>query len=159
MKTLQIEEKKARKLYKTASQEFKSMLEDIFGKEFFSEKVTDRIKTYEDACRELNKAPINEAEMKKNGFTDDEIVYRKLKTITEALNDGWKPDMMDTNQKKWFPVFRIEPSSPSGLVFDDSNYDCWYAMAADSSRLFFESEEKSDHAGTTFIALYAKFII
>ena len=159
MKTLQIEEKKARELYKTASQEFKSMLEDTFGKEFFSEKVTDRIKTYEDACRELNKAPINEAEMKKNGFTDDEIVYRKLKTISKAINDGWKPDMMDTNQKKWFPVFRIEPSSPSGLVFDGSSYDCLYEIAAGASRLCFKSDELATYAGSQFTELYRTLIM
>ena len=111
MKTLKIEEQKARRLYKTASQEFKEMLEDTFSKEFFSKKTTDRVKTYEDACAELDEQPMNESEMKKNGFTDDEIVYRKIKTITEAINDGWKPDMMDTNQKKPLYLGRIRTLS------------------------------------------------
>jgi len=158
MKTLQIEEKKARELYKTASKEFKSMLEDSFGKNFFSKSVIDRVISYQTACDELDEEQINEIDMKRNGFTDDEIVYRKLKTISKAINDGWKPDMMDTNQKKWFPVFRIDPSSPSGLVFCYSYYDCSVAIATDASRLCFESKEKSDHAGKTFTALYAKFI-
>ena len=159
MKTLQINEKKARELYKTASEELKKMLEDTFGKDFISEKVTNRVKTYEDACRELNKAPINESDMRRNGFTDDEINYRKIKTITEAINDGWKPDMMDTNQKKWFPVFLIDPSSPSGLVFDDSCYCCSDVLATDASRLCFKSEELAAYAGKQFLELYRNFIM
>jgi len=79
--------------------------------------------------------------------------------LTEAINDGWKPDMMDTNQKKWFPVFRIDPSSPSGLVFGSSRYYHSNADAADASRLCFESEKASDHAGKTFTEVYKNIIL
>ena len=44
MGILQIEESNARNIYKTASSELKIILEDTFGKEFFSQKVTERIK-------------------------------------------------------------------------------------------------------------------
>ena len=50
MKTLQISEQKARELYKTGSKDLKTILEESFTKEFFSNDITDRIKTYEDAC-------------------------------------------------------------------------------------------------------------
>lgn len=43
MKTLQIDEANARKLYPKATEAFKTMLEDSFGKDFFSQKITDRI--------------------------------------------------------------------------------------------------------------------
>lgn len=49
MKNLQINEDKALKLYPNASAEFKQMLDDSFGKEFFSRKITDRVKTF--ICR------------------------------------------------------------------------------------------------------------
>ena len=49
-KSLQIDENKAFDLYQTATPEFKQMLEDSFGKEFFKRKITDRVKSYEDAC-------------------------------------------------------------------------------------------------------------
>ena len=44
-KSLQIDENKAFDLYQTATPEFKQMLEDSFGKEFFKRKITDRVKS------------------------------------------------------------------------------------------------------------------
>ena len=157
MKTLQIEESKARGLYKNASPEFKTMLEDSFGKEFFSQKITERIKTYEDACSELGITPVNESALSNIGFTKDEIAYRKIKTITEALNEGWRPDWKDDNQRKWFPWFDLSVSS--GFVFD---YTCWrysYTGASDGSRLCFKSDELATYAGRQFEGLYKDFII
>ncbi len=49
MKTLQIDEMKAKQFWKTGTSELKAILEDTFGKSFFSEKITDRVKTFEDA--------------------------------------------------------------------------------------------------------------
>lgn len=155
MKTLQIEEQKARRLYKTASQEFKEMLEDTFGKEFFSEKVTDRVNSYEDACAELDEQPVNESDMRRKGFTDDEINYRKIKTITKALNEGWKADWEDGNQRKWVPWFYI---SPSVFIFLDAGCGCSFAGAAGASRLYF-SEELAAYAGKQFTELYRNFIM
>lgn len=157
MKTLQIEESKARTLYKSASSEFKTMLEDTFGKGFFSQKVTERIKTYEDACRELNINPIDETTLTSNGFTKDEIVYRKIKTITEALNEGWQANWNDENQNKWTPYFY--PNSPSGFVFYSANCDFSLAAAANGVRLCFKSDELATYAGKQFVDLYKEFIL
>ena len=158
MKTLQIEEGKARNLYKNASSEFKTILEDTFGKDFFAGKVTDCIKTYEDACTELGTEPIDEATMKSAGFTDDEIVYRKIKTITEALNEGWKPNWSDSNQKKWQPYFNTV--SPSGFAFVGVTYYRYAGpTAGNASRLCFKSEELAAYAGKQFTELYKDFII
>lgn len=157
MKTLQIEESKARTLYKSASSEFKTMLEDTFGKGFFSQKVTERIKTYEDACRELNINPIDETTLTSNGFTKDEIVYRKIKTITEALNEGWQANWNDENQKKWIPYFY--PNSSSGFVFRSTYYRYSSADAANGVRLCFKSDELATYAGKQFVDLYKEFIL
>lgn len=51
--------------------------------------ITKRVKTYADACAVLGIEPMNETVLAKLGFTKDEIAYRKLKTIAEALNEGW----------------------------------------------------------------------
>ena len=157
MKTLQIEESKARSIYKTASSELKIMLEDTFGKEFFSHKVTDRIKTYKDACTELGITPIDENVLLNNGFTKDEIAYRKIKTITEALNEGWKPNWNDENQKKWIPWFY--PNSSSGFVFYDTCYCYSYARAGTGLRLCFKSDELATYAGKQFVEIYKEFIL
>lgn len=154
-KTVQIEEQTARRLYPTASPEFKSMLEDSFGKDFFTQKITVRIKSYLDACAELGEEPLSESQLKSLGFTDDEIDYRKLKTITRAYNEGWEADYNNANQQKWIPWFVF---SPSGVRFNDSYYDCSFAGAGRAARLCFKDKATSDAAGETFTELYAKFI-
>lgn len=154
-KQLFIEESEARKLYLTASPEFKQMLETTFGKEFFSMKITDRIKTYDDACKELGIEPIDEDEMLEAGFTPDEITYRKIKTITKALNEGWKADWNDSNQNKWYPWFRM---SSGGFVFGGTDCDSSFAYAGDAARLCFKSDELATYAGKQFTQLYSDFI-
>jgi hypothetical protein len=149
--------KEARVLYKTTC-ETKEKLESEFGKKIISDNVMDRIKAYEDCCEEIGEQPINESELKKLGFADDEIAYHKLKQITKAINEGHEPDMLDTNEMKWFPVFEVDKSSPSGFVFRFADYNCSLAGAGDASRLCFETEAAATYAGKTFIDLYIRFI-
>jgi len=157
MKTLQINEKNAKRLYKTASEEFKQTLEDTFGKDFFTGKITNRIKTYEDACDELGIEPVDIQVMKSVGFTDDEITYRKIKTITEVLNEGWKPNWSNRDQKKWIPYFNT--LSPSGFAFDDTYYCYTYPYAGNASRLCFQSEELAIYAGKQFLDIWKDLIL
>ncbi len=49
---------------------------DYFYKEEDYEEITDRIKTYEDACKVLGVEPINEQNAKAQGFRPDEIARR-----------------------------------------------------------------------------------
>lgn len=154
MKTLQITEANARRLYKDATPEFRTTLEDTFGKEYFSRKVTD-CETYEEICQFIGEAPVNEEELKRVGFTQDEIDYRKLKQITKAYNDGWVADYNDGNQRKWVPWFEF---SPSGARFSRSSYYYSIANAGRAARLCFKDEATSDAAGRRFTELYARFI-
>ena len=94
MKTLQISEQKARELYKSGSGELRSILEESFGKDFFSQKITDRVKTYEDACRELSMNPLDENKLMKLGLTKHDIAYQKLVTKTAVFPE---PAAADTN--------------------------------------------------------------
>lgn len=150
MKTLQITEQNARMLYKTASAEFKTTLEDTFGKEFFSTKITDRVKSYQDACYELSEEPISESTLRDLGFTDDEIDYRKLKTITKALNEGWVANMYDTTERKWFPYFKVS----SGFAFYGTGYGYSTADAGGASRLCFKTEALAEYAGKLFVEIW-----
>jgi len=121
------------------------------------QKVTDCIKTYEDACAELGIVPIDENTLLSNGFTKDEIAYRKIKTITAALNEGWLPDWSDENQKKWIPWFY--PNSSSGFVFDDTTYSYSTAYAGYGLRLCFKTDALAKYAGTQFTDLYEEFMM
>jgi len=155
MKALQIDEKNARTFYKEASKAFKAALEDTFGKEFFSEKITDRIKTFEDACAKLGLLP----EQVIPGFgvtiSKDEIAYRKLKIIAEALNEGWKPDWTDSNQYKYFPWLEYSRSA-SGLVYSCTYYS--FTSTFIGSRLCFKSKELALYIGEQFIDLYNEYL-
>jgi len=155
MKQLQIEDSKARRLYTNATQELKEILEDSFGKEFFSGKITDRIKTYEDACTELGVTPLNELQLKGIGFTSDEINYRKLKTVIKALNEGWIPDWNNGNQAKWYPYFRL---SSGAFVFGGTRYDYSDASAGYGSRLCLSSDELATYAGKQFVEIFKGFM-
>lgn len=158
MKTLQISEQKARELYKSGSSELKSILEESFGKDFFSQKITDRVKTYEDACRELSINPLDKKKLIGFGFTKHDIAYKKLVTIIKALNEGWVPDVCDSSVYRWYPWFKTN-GSPSSFAFCVSYYGDAIADAGSGSRLCLKSKELSEYCGKQFIDLWKQFIL
>lgn len=149
--TLQITKVNARKLYPTASGEFKQMLIDSFGEEYFSQKITDRIKTFNDACESLGINP-DEAVPKKIDGPDGESLtaYSMMFIIARALNEGWKPNWNNSNEYKYYPWFDM--SAGSGFSF--TIYDFSFAHSTVGSRLCFKSEELAQYAGTQFAELY-----
>ena len=76
--------------------------------------VTERIKTFEDACNELGEAhPLvlqyrfnynNEGGWNDDGYTSDFESYLKLRIITAALNEGWTPQFTK-DEWRYFPWF------------------------------------------------------
>ena len=158
MKTLKISDQKARELYRSGSQELKTILEESCGKEFFSQKVTYRIKTYEDACEELGINPLDESKLMELGLTIHDIAYQKLTTIIKALNEGWVPDVCDSDACRWHPWFRPN-GSPSSFAFCDSACEGSGASAGSGSRLCLKSEELSNYCGRQFLDLWKQFIL
>lgn len=158
MRTLQISEKKAMELYKNGSDELKTVLEESFGKEFFQRKITDRIKTYEDACAELGIYSLDEAKLMDFGLTKHDIAYQKLATVVKALNEDWTPDVCDSSVYRWYPWFKTN-GSPSSFAFDVSYYGHASAVAGSGSRLCLKSNELSDYCGKQFIDLWKQFIL
>lgn len=120
--------------------------------------ITKRVKTYADACSVLGIEPINEEVFTKLGFTKDEIAYRKLKTVVEALNEGWRPDWSDRSDYKYWNWFVYNPSS--------AGFGCAYTNNAPShtntyvgSRLCFKTRELAAYAGRQFEDLYNDFFL
>ena len=78
--------------------------------------VTERIKTFEDACRELGEEhPLIQAyrqileiatceDYMKETFGVDMVAYLKLRIICAALNEGWEPKFTE-DEVRWFPWF------------------------------------------------------
>ena len=114
---------------------------DYFYKEEDYEEITDRVKTYEDACKVLGVEPINEQNAKAQGFRSDEIARRKLETIAAALNEGWKPDWNNTDQYKYYPYFYIQENAKgkgsAGLSYAITFHAATLTSALIGSRLCF----------------------
>lgn len=127
-KILKLEGVTARKLYSTASGEFKALLEENFGKEFFSHKITDRIKTFEDIMQDA----LQWYNSVKDNITDkvktkiQKIIYNillnhvlggrltnndRIRLIVFVLNEGWEGDWKNSNQHKYYPYFERKASS------------------------------------------------
>lgn len=136
---------------------------DYFYKEEDYEEITDRVKTYEDACKVLGVEPINEQNAKAQGFRSDEIARRKLETIAAALNEGWKPDWNNTDQYKYYPYFYIQENAKgkgsAGLSCASTNYAAAYTNAYIGSRLCFYALRLARYAGNQFTDLYEQILI
>lgn len=153
--TLQITPGDARRIYKIATPELRTILEGSASAGFFSEKLTDRIKSYEDACAELGIEPINEAEMLSNGFRQDEIDRRKLETITYVFNDNEYVDWNNSDQRKYYPWFKFEGS---GFAFFGTYCAYSFAHAGCAFRLCFKRDADARYAGQQFLELYKSII-
>lgn len=75
---LEITEEDAKKEYKSASPVIKKILETSFGKDFFKEKISDKIQTFSDILRELN--------------IEDAVPYKgsRLTELEKSLNAQWR---------------------------------------------------------------------
>ena len=80
--------------------------------------VTERIKTFEDACRELGEEhPLIQAyrqileiatceDYMKETFGVDMVAYLKLRIICAALNEGWEPKFTE-DEWRYYPWFYL----------------------------------------------------
>lgn len=136
---------------------------DYFYKEEDYEEITDRVKTYEDACKVLGVEPINEQNAKAQGFRSDEIARRKLETIAAALNEGWKPDWNNTDQYKYYPYFYIQENAKgkgsAGLSFAATSAAATNTAADIGSRLCFYASRLARYASNQFTDLYEQILI
>lgn len=186
METLNIDKEKAINAYQHGSKEQKKVLEQLFGVETFRPKnVMERVKTFEDACRELGKdhpfvlayQNINLRDPEVADDNKDILACLKLRIITAALNEGWKPKFT-IGEYRYFPYFRLysgediirmSEEEQSRVVYRSNNdananggvsyaYDSAYVNAFIWSRLAFKTKELAEYAGKQFIKLYANYL-
>lgn len=136
---------------------------DFYTDEQEYEEITDCVKSYTDACNVLGIEPMNEQDMKARGYRPDEIARRKLETITEALNEGWKPDWNNTDEYKYYPYFYIKENAKAqgtaGLAYAYAINAASSSAARIGSRLCFHDSETARYAGRTFTELYEQILI
>ena len=158
------------------------VLEALFGEETFKPKdVTERIKTFEDACKELgieaDKWLQDRAEL---GFEPDVIAYMKLRIICAALNEGWIPQFI-SGERRYYPWFwlyteqdiqdmdeeekidrHLIPTGDyrtgyAGFAFAHSYYAPSNTNASFGSRLCLKSAALAVYCGKQFIDIWADF--
>lgn len=107
-----------------------------------TDKITDRVKTFEDACEVL-------------GYVVPKSMHviDKLKVIAEALNEGWKPDWNNLSQPKYVPYFK----------WNDTKFVChgflhWSSTTDVGSRLCFSNSTLAIYIATQFEDLYNEFL-
>ena len=155
MEALKLDKQKAKQLFPRATEFEKEILISTFGKEFFSGKITDRIKTYEDAYSEADDATKRDSEIFPTD-TEDVVAYKKLKLIAKVLRGDWQPDWNNSSQYKWFPFFKC--SSGSGFGFSFSYYNFDRAFTNVGSRLCFPTEELATYFGKQFIEIHNQIL-
>lgn len=152
-KTLTIDDATARKIYPTAPPELKTILEENYSKEFFSTKITDRIKSFEDACEYNNTNPL--ASRFVTG-TRNQIYQEKVAEIVKALNEGWEPNYDNSSEYKYSPYFYL---NAPGFRFLDSYYGITLSFTTCGSRFALKNRELSNYAGTQFTKEYEMWLM
>jgi hypothetical protein len=143
--------------HKSADTNGKKLLEKLFPKQNFNQKIIDRVKTFEDACEILGKDPVKVLPCK-NPSEDFEIAMNAIAMIfiiIEAINEDWRADFSNTNQSKYYPWF--EQKSGFGLSF--LGYVNWLTDTLCGVRFACETSDKAKYVGTQFLHIYNQFLI
>ncbi len=148
--------------------------------------ITERIKTFEDACNALGEdhpfvAAYNAVE-DLDEWGEDLEAYLKLRIITAALNEGWEPQFTQ-DEDRWFPWFvlwteeeltgksdewkrerrlttmQYHRGEYAGLAYANSINAPSSAAANFGSRLCFKSDTLAEYAGKQFIKLWMDFYL
>lgn len=104
-------------LYRNGGDEARKAIREALGDDFATEiPVTERIKSFEDAQRELGEDhPCCKAWLlikysytisDTDPETADILAYATLRLITEALNEGWKPTFAK-DERRWYACYEL----------------------------------------------------
>ncbi len=155
--TLKLTKADAIKLYPKAAAEFKTVLETTFGKDTFSGKITDRLRSLKDCFDLLGidskycipyPNPANTRQVAMNGVEEAFIAV-------EAVNEGWVPNYDDSSQLKYEILWDMRNGE---LVFDGVSY--WDSCSYVGSRFCFRNAELAKWASqqSWFIGICKKFM-
>lgn len=120
-------------------------------------KITDRVKTFEDALAIVGCSEDMKNLLDYNGQDKEMIAaqaYAKLSIIRAALNEGWEPDYTNSAQAKWYPWFKYV----AGSGFSFGVYRYAYQGSGVGARLTFKSKELAMYAGEQFIDIYRDYL-
>lgn len=143
--------------------------------------VRKRIKTFEDACREIGiDAEAWNRDKISLGLEPDVLAFLKLRIIVKALNEGWEPQFTEDECRyyPWFILYtreeynKLDEEEKSRVVCRSSyyayalggvscasaNYDSSYTFAYVGVRLAFKTSELAAYCGRQFLDIWADFV-
>lgn len=189
---MEISETNLQSAYNTADDNGKQMLRALFPEMKWIQNtdksklpVTERIKTFDDACYELgDKHPYVQDYLTidngKVAVSSDIIAYLKLRIICAALNEGWEPKFTE-NEWCYYPWFYLYTQQELDNMDDEEKQElhiigtddyeteyCGFGYAYSSYtpsdrsaylgfRLCLNNSELATYCGKQFIKLWADF--
>jgi hypothetical protein len=125
------------------------------------ENITDKVKTFEDACKvlrlNLENLPIVEHLPEKDRLSI--IAYYKLTVIIRALNEGWEPNFANWNEEKYWNWFYIaDYGAGAGFAYAYASIAASDAHTTVGSRLCFKTRELAVYARKQFRDLYFEYL-
>lgn len=156
------------------------------------QNVMERIKTFEDAVVELsNRAMNGDKDAGKlldewkiiifSAESKDLLAYLKLRIITYALNEGWKPQYTN-GERRWYFWYELinkeqydklsdvaknrvvgrggnNANAYCGVSCANAGYNTAGVYASSGSRLVFKSRELAEYAGKQFVEIYEEYCL
>ena len=179
-KTIEVKVEDIKRAFDEANDNVRNCILNLFPQIKEDLQITDRVKTFEDACREVYIEP----KLYMSKYEDepaDVIAYMKLRVICKAMNEGWMPQFVE-DERRYYPYFHLcseeeiismSEEEKTGLVYrTDYNtvavggvsyayavYDSADDFAAFGARLALKTEELAEYAGRQFIDLWADFCL
>lgn len=143
--------------------------------------VRKRIKTFEDACREIGiDAEAWNRDKISLGLEPDVLAFLKLRIIVKALNEGWEPQFTEDECRyyPWFILYTREEynkldeeeksrvvyrsnynaNALGGVSFAPAAYDSSFSNASVGVRLAFKTSELAAYCGRQFLDIWADFV-
>lgn len=182
---LELDKDQLASLYMQGNAAVRKSLREMLGERLNEEiPVTSRVRTFNDAIEELGEAheavkAYRDIEWKLGKEHKDLLAYLKLRIITEALNEGWKPQFTE-GERRWYAWYELLTKEEMDAMSDKEKEErrvvgraVFYAYAYGGlvyayahyvpsstycgSRLAFKSEELAEYAGKQFAEIYADY--
>lgn len=173
-------------LYMQGKAPVRKSLREMLGERLNEEiPVTSRVRTFNDAIEELGESheavkAYRDIEWKLGKEHKDLLAYLKLRIITEALNEGWKP-RLNKNESRCFVNFRLLTEEETQTLRENKNCSSstkdYYISTSGSiiymevhridsitgaylsAKLSFKDEILASYAAKQFIDIYADFCL
>lgn len=179
-KVIEVKVEDIKRAFDEANDNVKNSILNLFPKFKEAIPVTDRVKTFKDACREVNIDPKLYMIMCEKEPADV-IAYKKLRVICKALNEGWTPRFVEGEWRYYLyihicsedEIIRMSEEEKSRVVFRsnintvaEGGFSCAVASYVSASvhtgfgsLLAFKTKELAEYAGRQFIDLWADFCL